>query len=195
MYTSELQRYHAQARTYVIILGILIGSHVATLPCSSENSNISRRSILPSICCNATMLKRELGKVWGIPKCRLWLQRYHAQARTRRSKSIRHSLCFVATLPCSSENWSIKVLRFFYLNSCNATMLKREHEEVNLYVIRCVSLQRYHAQARTCQHLDKFGSTLLLQRYHAQARTKATNTPLKPVGKLQRYHAQARTME
>ena len=75
---------------------------VATLPCSSENTEDHKLTVYGTTRCNATMFKRELDTRDSIS---VWVFR-------------------VATLPCSSENTEDHKLTVYDTTSCNATMFK-----------------------------------------------------------------------
>ena len=81
-----------------------ISMSVATLPGSSENNRTLPFVLLLKTSCNATRLKREQTQAPRTRNIKRALQRYHAQARTEGFLPRHFVLCYVATLPCSSEN-------------------------------------------------------------------------------------------
>ena len=153
---AKLQRYQAQARTFLSSSKFL--HRLSLQRYQAQARTIARRRFKTSSGspgCNATRLKRELhfynlvidgahlvatlpGSSENVGRSKLYddaakgLQRYQAQART--SSSVGSEVC------CSS--------------CCNATRLKRELTRL-MRLKENVRLQRYQAQARTVARRPK----------------------------------------
>ena len=106
---------------------------VATLPCSSENTEDHKLTVYGTTRCNATMFKRELDTRDSIS---VWVFRV-ATLPCSSENTEDHKLTVydttgcvllfrrVATLPCSSENTEDHKLTVYGTTSCNATGASR----------------------------------------------------------------------
>ena len=192
---TSLQRHHAQARTVVSATPDSAWNAVATTPCPSQNFRIQTFYRIPCQSCNDTMPKPEQlyltrSSLPGIFGCNDTMPK----PELLDFDAAGNEVVTVATTPCPSQNPPAPRAPITRRSPVATTPCPSQNLSEYGKLLNYKSLQRHHAQARTCSHAP-------LRSFHKCVATTpcpSQNIPwARVVGKglaaLQRHHAQART--